>query len=256
MRSWSVLRWPVALAAMSESTPSAQAAEPCAQALRARRRRENPSAGTRRPSIASISRRSMATTRPLPSAAPTCAAATWLQPPGAAPRSTMRWPGFEQLVLVVDLDQLVGGARAIALAPGLRHIGIVELALEPAGSRRASACAPSCTRVFSARPPSRPEPPPVIAPRPRRCGPTRSSRISWLSMPSRRPRSAIRSRSAGKLRPDRLEDGAAGQHQIGALVRRCRRWRRARRSSSRAGARPRRRPRARSSHRPSTARRS
>src|SRR5258708_32031222 len=40
------------------------------------------------PDISGISRRSMATTLPLPSAAPTRLAAIWLQPPGAAPRST------------------------------------------------------------------------------------------------------------------------------------------------------------------------
>ena len=40
--------------------------------------------------------------------------------------------GLEQAVLVVDLDQLEGGARAVALALGGGHVGIVELALEPA----------------------------------------------------------------------------------------------------------------------------
>jgi len=38
---------------------------------------------------------------------------------------------LEKMILVVDLDQLVGRARAQAIALGLRHIGIVELALEP-----------------------------------------------------------------------------------------------------------------------------
>ena len=38
---------------------------------------------------------------------------------------------LEEMVLVVDLDQLVGRARAIAVALGLRHIGIVELPLQP-----------------------------------------------------------------------------------------------------------------------------
>jgi len=33
---------------------------------------------------------------------------------------------------VVDLDKLVGGARAHPFALRARHIGIVELALEPA----------------------------------------------------------------------------------------------------------------------------
>ena len=38
---------------------------------------------------------------------------------------------LEQAMLVVDLDQLVGRARAIAVALGLRDIGIVELPLQP-----------------------------------------------------------------------------------------------------------------------------
>ena len=38
---------------------------------------------------------------------------------------------LEETMLVVDLDQLVGRARAIAVPLGLRHIGIVELPLQP-----------------------------------------------------------------------------------------------------------------------------
>ena len=44
------------------------------------------------PTISGISKRSMAMTLPLPSAAPTRFAAIWLQPPGAAPRSTTVMP--------------------------------------------------------------------------------------------------------------------------------------------------------------------
>ena len=44
-----------------------------------------------------------------------------------------------------------------------------------------------------------------------------SSRIISTSMPSRRPRSATRSRGSGKAVADGIEDGAARQHQIGAL---------------------------------------
>ena len=36
-------------------------------------------------------------------------------------------------------------------------------------------------------------------------------------MPSRRPRSATRNRGSGKCLADRVENGAARQHQIGAL---------------------------------------
>ena len=39
--------------------------------------------------------------------------------------------GLEEMVLVVDFDQLVGRARAQAVPLGLRHIGIVELPLQP-----------------------------------------------------------------------------------------------------------------------------
>ena len=65
------------------------------------------------------------------------AADTRAPPPGSSRRARRRGrrtraPGFEETVLVVDLDQLEGGARAKAFALGARHIGIVELALEPA----------------------------------------------------------------------------------------------------------------------------
>ena len=39
--------------------------------------------------------------------------------------------GPEQLMLVVDLDQLIGRARAVAFAARLGDIGVVELAFEP-----------------------------------------------------------------------------------------------------------------------------
>src|SRR6476660_9484259 len=39
--------------------------------------------------------------------------------------------GFQQMVLVVDLDELERGARTKAFEPRPRDIGIVELALEP-----------------------------------------------------------------------------------------------------------------------------
>ena len=39
--------------------------------------------------------------------------------------------GLEKMILVVDLDQLIGRARAQAVPLGLRHIGIVELPLQP-----------------------------------------------------------------------------------------------------------------------------
>ena len=42
---------------------------------------------------------------------------------------------LQQMVAVVDLDQLVGGARAIALGLGALHVGVVEVALQPAARR-------------------------------------------------------------------------------------------------------------------------
>src|SRR5437660_335927 len=39
---------------------------------------------------------------------------------------------LEQVMPVIDLDQLEGRARAVAFVPGRGHVGIVELALEPA----------------------------------------------------------------------------------------------------------------------------
>ncbi len=39
--------------------------------------------------------------------------------------------GFEKMVLVVDFDQFIGRARAQSIPFGLRHIGIVELPLQP-----------------------------------------------------------------------------------------------------------------------------
>ena len=62
-------------------------------------------------------------------------AATWHQPPGAAPRSMTRHAGLQDMVAVVDLDQLVGGARAIAVGLRALHIGIVDVALQPAARR-------------------------------------------------------------------------------------------------------------------------
>src|SRR5262245_4625214 len=51
------------------------------------------------PAVGAMSRRSIATTFPLPCALPARRAATWLQPPGAAPRSTTRAPGLSRWCL-------------------------------------------------------------------------------------------------------------------------------------------------------------
>ena len=64
---------------------------------------------------------------------------TWLQPPGAMPRSTTRVDALEQAEALVELGQLVGRAAAIAFGLGLLDVRIVELARQPA--RRATRCA-------------------------------------------------------------------------------------------------------------------
>ena len=50
---------------------------------------------------------------------------------------------LEEARLVVDLDQLVGGARANAFALGARDVRIVELALQPQLGRQLAALARS-----------------------------------------------------------------------------------------------------------------
>ena len=98
-------------------------------------------------------------------------------------------------MLVVDLGELEGGARAIAFALGARHIGIVELALEPAarGERAPLAGLDPNLEIALARARASPCPLPRAVPDP-------SSRIICTSMPSRSPRSATRSRSHGNAR--------------------------------------------------------
>src|SRR5262249_47850455 len=50
-------------------------------------------------------------------------------------------PLLEQMVLVVDLDQLEGGAGAKTFALGARHVRVVALSFEPALRRRRMALA-------------------------------------------------------------------------------------------------------------------
>ena len=117
--------------------------------------------------------------------------------------------GLQQMILVVDLDELERGARAIALALGPRDIGIVELALEPARLGDGAFLARSSPAASAIGRPSRPDLrlPPLdrngIAsrvPDPT----TPSSLINSIRMPSRKPRSAIaqpraRERRGGSL---------------------------------------------------------
>src|SRR4029077_11354325 len=98
---------------------------------------------------------------------------------------------FEQAVLVVDLDQLVRGTRAHALALGAHDIRIVELALEPALLRDGAVLL--CFQPHLERTLAHDACPWLAAQ-------TLSARINSTSMPSRKPRSATRSRSHGKTR--------------------------------------------------------
>ena len=217
MRKWSVLRWPVALAAMSDITPSARPPS--------HSRKRSGAAGSWKsiasnstPSIGSISSRSM---RDHPALAFRRLDRARRDLAPAARRGAEiddARAGSQQLIFLGDLDQLVGGARAPALALGLRDEGIVELALQP--QRRGE-------RALARGAHARLQRPAALAPRPagghaqapaaRACGPTRSARIICVRMPSRRPRSAMRMRSAGKWRADRLENRATRQHEVGAL---------------------------------------
>ena len=109
--------------------------------------------------------------------------------------------GLQQVIAIVHLDQLVGRARAPALAFRARHIRVIELAFQPqCGGERAlarrlharleRAAARLLVLAAGTLPASR-----------QTCvSPARSARISSSNMPSRRPRSAIRMRGAGKAR--------------------------------------------------------
>jgi len=96
---------------------------------------------------------------------------------------------LEQPVLVVDLRELKRCARAQPFALGARHIGIVELALQPAprGLGAAGGAHPDLEIAFTAA-------------HAVRCSHAPSARISSIKMPSRSPRSATRSRSHGNAR--------------------------------------------------------
>jgi hypothetical protein len=106
------------------------------------------------------------------------------------------------MMLVVDLDQLVGGARAVAVGLGALDIGIVHVALEPAARRFLEAALlldlGRMTRVAPAATSGLPASWSFICPFRQLSGATRRrSAINSLNMPSRKPRSATRSLSDG-----------------------------------------------------------
>ena len=93
------------------------------------------------PSTGSKSSRSRAMMRPCssPLAAPPLPAILgakrrrryWLQAPGAQPRSMTSWPGLIRPRRLVDLLQLVGRARAVALLLRQLDVGVVDMVVEP-----------------------------------------------------------------------------------------------------------------------------
>ena len=113
---------------------------------------------------------------------PTRFAATWLQPPGAAPRSSTRAPFFRKRILVIQFDQLERRARAPAFLLGGAHIGIVQLAFQPALRRELA-------RLRVLHPHAHFAAAGLVG---RSCGHARAFSINSRSMPSRNPRSATR----------------------------------------------------------------
>src|SRR5690606_31599845 len=117
---------------------------------------------------------------------------------------------LEDLVLLVDLEQLVDGALAVALELGALHVGVVQMPLQPAAggglelallhllADLAAAGAGPCRRLrhgaglWAASSRRR-----ALCRRVARCQAPSSAIISFKS-PSRRPRSATRMRSEGQ----------------------------------------------------------
>ena len=195
MRRWSVLRWPVAFAAMSDMTMSAGP-----PSISVRRSGAAASMKVERDELRSrqgLDRQEVdADDAPFPLRGANALCRDLRPAAGRGAEVDDALARLQQPVFVVDLDQLVGRPRAVALALGAGDVGVVELALEPA--LRGERCASS--RVFSRCFSSRAPEPGLSLTRapPRRQTP--SSRIRFMRMPSRRPRSAMRRRSEGNAR--------------------------------------------------------
>ena len=128
-RSWSTSAMPIMLGAMSDITrstpPGPTRACSCSRtdsSLKSPCRNSTPG-------IAGIVRMSIAMIRPRPSSS---RAAYWLQPPGAAPRSTHGHPGAQQPVAALDFLELEHGARAPALLVRAFHIRVGRVFGQPA----------------------------------------------------------------------------------------------------------------------------
>src|SRR5262249_48294961 len=135
-RRWSVRAWPVPCAAMSESTTSARPPRKRARSLAGASRCQNPDAGQRLHG-------QEVDPHHLPLAFDRAYALGRHLGPATGCRAKIDHPRtwLQHVVPVVDLNQFVGGARAIALPLGRGHVGVIELALEPAlGGGRMLAC--------------------------------------------------------------------------------------------------------------------
>ena len=189
MRRWSVFLWPVVLAAMSDITTSAgppSSSISCPGALSSRKS----SSMNSTPGMGSMGRRSMPTTAPLRADLP----GGDLRPAaGSGAEIDHALAGLQEIVLLVDLQQLEGRPRAVALALRPRHVGIVELALEPYLRRERALVGGlhPLLHVADARSGL------AGGHRYASCRQTPSSRIMFIKIPSRSPRSAIRRRSEG-----------------------------------------------------------
>ena len=157
----------------------------------------------------------MPTTRPLPSRAADALRRDLRPAAGRGAEIDDALARLQQAVLVVDLEELVGGARAVALALGAGDVGVVELALEPALRGRAVRLRAVFSRCFErararaalCRSPARRRAPPdaVLA---------HQVHQDALAQAAVGDAQAVGREGA----PDRLEDGAAGEHEIGAVA--------------------------------------
>src|SRR5436190_5047001 len=116
---------------------------------------------------------------------------------------------------LVDLDQLEGGARAIAETMRFGDIGIIQLTAEPFGRGRLP-------------PPRRPDPnrerPGTVPAAPRTSTPALAHPLLRAAL-HQLEQDALADAAIGNAQPadrpggaDRIEDGAAAQHQVGALA--------------------------------------
>jgi hypothetical protein len=169
------------------------------QLLRRVRRRENPAWRIVTPGIGSTRDSRSPTTAGFASVEPSFAPQTWHQPPGAAPRSTIAHAGLQDLVACRRSPSACRRRASDSPRPwSAAHRD------RSCGARASAATIPSAALLLDlgAQHARRPPPSPgfftamACAPDARR----HHRRHQFLNMPSRRPRSATRSRSDGHTR--------------------------------------------------------